>query len=252
MPTVISGVPGVISVDYAQPATIFTRTTPGTPVASPANTPYQSVITTENSGFVVLWAGRNDGDSLQTLILNNLNAMVAALPSPKHYVVLTLTNTNQDFEYIGNQGYNEILSINQAIEAQFPNNYIDVRTLVNAAYDPTSPEDVIDHNHDIPPTSLRAIDDFGDLATPMDASSCNFSVENGSIDIYYTMNIDQEKVRILQSDGINVTSCIRGYAGTTAAPHAAKTTFTGVDFVHLNHQADVMIANAIDEYIQSH
>ena len=250
--TVLNGVPGALSFDYNQDTTIFTRTTPGLPVASPANTPYTGAITTENSGFVILWAGRNDPDDQGTLIQNNIAAMVAALPSPQHFVVLAIPNSNDEFEYAGATGYNLMIATNQALAQTYPNNYIDVRALVIANYDPTSPEDVIDHSHDTTPTSLRAVDESGDLATPMDNATCTFSVENGGIYRLATMNIEQEKIRILASDGINVTSCIRGYASTTAVAHTVGTTFTGTDAVHLNHLGDVIIGKAIDAYIQSH
>ena len=39
-PTTLNGVPGAISFDYTQGTTIFTRTTAGLPVPSPADTPY--------------------------------------------------------------------------------------------------------------------------------------------------------------------------------------------------------------------
>ena len=185
-------------------------------------------------------------------MLSNLAAMVAALPSPKHFVILSIPNSNNDFEYLGGSGYNQLLATNQAIAAAYPDNYIDERSLVVARYDPTSPEDVLDHQHDIPPTSMRALDGYGDLTGDLDNTSCNFAIENASFGPLDTMNIDQEKIRVLAFDGTNITQCIRGYASTTAAAHAAKTKFTGTDYLHLNHLADVLIAQAVDAYIQSH
>jgi hypothetical protein len=41
------------------------------------------------------------------------------------------------------------------LKAAYPDNFIDVEaTLVNS-YDPSLPQDVADHNNNIPPTSLR-------------------------------------------------------------------------------------------------
>ena len=204
----------------------------------------------QNSGFVTIWAGRNNSGD-QTTILSDIAAMVAALPSPKHYVVLSLTNRDSDSEFKGGAGYNQIIGVNQALASTYPNNYLDIRTAVVASYEPSNAEDVLDNSHDVPPSTLRALDEFGTLATAMDATTCTFSV-TGGIEGDYTMFLDQEKVRVVQSDGINVTQCIRGYAGTQAAAHAQGISFSGIDYIHLNAAADIIIAKLVDQYIQSH
>lgn len=251
LPIRISGVDGLVSFDYSTYTTVFTRTTPGIAVASPPNSALTVDVGNQNSGFVVIWAGRNNSGD-QPTILSNIAAMVAVLPSPKHFVVLSLTNRDSDFEFKGAPGYGLIAGINQAIAAAYPNNYLDIRSAVVAAYDPSSAEDVIDYAHDVPPASERAVDAYGNLVSGIDASSCTFAVAGG-IASDYTMLLEQEKIRIvMNSDFQHVTSCLRGYAGTQAVPHAANTAFTGIDFIHLNGKADLLIAQLIDHYIQTH
>ncbi len=251
LPITINGVDGLVSFDYSTYDEVFTRNTPGVSVASPAQSAVTVNVGAQNSGFVVIWAGRNNSGQ-QAIILSDIAAMVAALPSPKHFVVLSLTNRDSDSEFAGGAGYAQIIGVNQALAAAYPNNYLDIRSAVVAGYDPSNVEDVLDHSHDVPPSTLRALDEFGNLATAMNATTCTFSVMNGGIEGDYTMILEQEKIRIVTSDGTNVTACIRGYAGTQAVAHAPGVAYSGIDYIHLNAAADILIAKLVDQYIQTH
>jgi lysophospholipase L1-like esterase len=105
--------------------------------------------------FNVIWSGRNNyGDTEQ--VISDIADMVAALPSPKRFVVLSLPNGDFSAEYPGMGGYGLIQKLNDALRSTYPNNYIDVRSYLVSKYDPTDPQDVIDHEHDVTPSSLRA------------------------------------------------------------------------------------------------
>ena len=67
-----------------------------------------------------------------------------------------------------------------------------------------------------------------------------------------TIVLDAEKIRIVTSDGTNVTQCVRGYASTTAAPHATGTSFFGIDALHLNSvPADVFLGRLVVQWLRS-
>jgi lysophospholipase L1-like esterase len=76
------------------------------------------------------------------------------LPEPKHFLVLSILNACYEGN-IESTAYSQIIALNQALQAAYPNNYLDIRSLLVAQYDPSSPEDVFDHSIDVPPTSLR-------------------------------------------------------------------------------------------------
>ncbi len=248
--TNFNGVDGILSYNYGNGNGVFTRGTPGTAVSSPANTSYSINPGTQNQGFQLIWAGRNNvGDTQETL--NSIAAMVALLPTPKRFLVLSLTNTVAPYEQVGQPGYMAVIQTNQALQQAYPNNYLDIRDPVIAGYDPNNGEDVIDHGHDVPPSTMRAIDLGGYLSASLDASTCDIKGTPNTFPAYYTINMEQEKILVETSDGTSVTQCIRGYAGTTAVAHANGIYYTGTDGVHLDAKADILIAQLVDRWIQA-
>jgi len=105
--------------------------------------------------IAVIWAGRNDpGASItQAQTLANIASMVAHQANGK-FVVLSVPNGNT--EPSGNTQYNNIIALNTALQEAYPFNYIDIRAALVAAYNPSLPQDAIDHGNDVPPSSLRA------------------------------------------------------------------------------------------------
>lgn len=118
---------------------------------------------TDKYGYVtVIWAGYNDHNAPST-VEANITSMVNALTTSK-FVVLTVLNGSSAGESIGGTDYNNIISINNWILSQYPNNSIDIRSYLVSQYNPNLPQDVIDYSNDIVPTSLRA--DTIHLTTP--------------------------------------------------------------------------------------
>jgi lysophospholipase L1-like esterase len=203
--------------------------------------------------FVVIWAGRNNF-WLPTTVLEDVATMVAALPAPKKYVVLSVLNSALTNEGYGQASYTTITALNASLAAAYPANYIDIRTLLAAQYNPSLPQDVFDHGNDIPPASLRAQDGSGTLAgTIADTSTCSISlnvtgmVVNGS-----TITVDAEKIFLSAISGGSVTGCTRGYASTTPATHANGTAYTALDSIHLNTAGYQYVGGRVAAWLVTH
>lgn len=103
----------------------------------------------------VIWAGRNDiADAAAdtAAIKANIAAMVAALGHNRYVVLSILCGSG---ETIGTPVHDLILQLNNDLAATYPNNYLDIRALLVAQYNPNDPQDVTDHTNDITPSSLR-------------------------------------------------------------------------------------------------
>lgn len=109
--------------------------------------------TTHNSGFVIIWAGRNNYTD-PTTVKADIAAMIAALGHTR-YLVLSILNGEYTNEYSGQPGYVTMMQLNADLAALYPSNYLDVRSYLVSQFDPNNAQDVIDHGHDIVPSSLR-------------------------------------------------------------------------------------------------
>lgn len=107
----------------------------------------------------VFWYGHNDFQLAPAgapgTIKSKLAASIAHLaPGNTHFIVVSVVN-DAAFAPKGTATYDALVKLNAQLEALYPDNYIDVRSLLVAHYDPTIPQDVIDFANDVPPTSLR-------------------------------------------------------------------------------------------------
>ncbi|MEO5646115.1 MAG: tail fiber domain-containing protein, partial [Candidatus Paceibacterota bacterium] len=100
----------------------------------------------------IIWAGRNNVTD-PTQIKADIASMVAALTTT-HYLVLGVLNNSA--EPSGSANYNTIVQLNSDLAATYGSRFIDMRTYLVSLYNPSLPQDVIDHNNDIPPSSLRS------------------------------------------------------------------------------------------------
>jgi hypothetical protein len=111
--------------------------------------------TTHRHDVTVLWMGRNNLTD-PARIKSDVAAAVKSLGSNR-FVILTILNG--DFagtEAIGSSGYDAIMDLNRSFAFRYPGNVLDIRSYLVSLYDPTNPQDVLDHARDIPPSSLRA------------------------------------------------------------------------------------------------
>jgi hypothetical protein len=111
--------------------------------------------TTHRHDVTVIWMGRNNLTD-PARIQSDLAAAVKSLGNDR-YLILTILNG--DFfgtEEKGTAGYQTIMDINRSFAFHYPRNVLDIRSYLVSLYDPTNPQDVLDHSRDIPPSSLRA------------------------------------------------------------------------------------------------
>ena len=252
-PITISGVDGTSS--WTGSSYTFNRTSAGSAVISPANSAVTVHPPNVDTGLVIIWAGTNDW-RFPEKVKSDIAAMVAHLPSPKRFLVLSLVNGNLGGFWKGtsDRPYPTIMQLNADLAATYPNNFLDTRSLEVAAYDATNAEDVIDYGHDVPPSTFRAQDFHGKLATRIvDGVSCNFSLSQGAAWLGSTITMEGEKIYLSNTDGTTVSTCVRGYAGTRAVAHFAGASYTGTDPIHQNGPvADVFMANRITEWMLTH
>lgn len=256
----IAGVEGTVSLTGFLPGGTFTFTpvpgskTPVTVTGTPRfipDTPYQRYLP-------IFWEGRNNlfqtsaGPWGPAQIQTDIAAQVASLPPGLNYLVLSVLNENSAAERKGGANYNTLIALNTALAATYGIHYLDVRTPLVNAYDPTSPVDVTDYQYDMIPTSLGAYDGQGTLAAGVGTTDTTFTVNmtTGSLIAYRNLVIDNELIRVTAINGSTVTGCIRGYGGTLAS-HAAGAAVTERDPTHLNKEGDVIVANAVAQKLAS-
>lgn len=110
---------------------------------------------TQWPNLTIIWSGRNNYTDTAT-ILADIATMVADIGHDGYLILSVLNGNYVPYEAIGGDGYNSIISLNNQLSAIYGSKYLDVRSILVAAYNPSIPQDVIDHTNDIPPSSLRS------------------------------------------------------------------------------------------------
>ena len=104
----------------------------------------------------VLWYGNNnttDPASTKT----DLAASIAHLvPGNTHFIVLSVFNKATPAEIKGGPVYDTIVRLNNELAQLYPQNYIDMRAWLISHYNPNDPQDVMDVQNDVVPSSLRS------------------------------------------------------------------------------------------------
>ncbi len=244
----VNNVVGVVT--HERGVNVFTRSAPGPEVASPPDSPVTIDQNSLNKGFVIIWAGKNN--ALQPdQVLSDVAAIVSSLPAPKRFVVLSVTNSDNKAQWRGGNVYKIYMALNASLQAAYPNNYLDIRSRLVAAYDPNNPEDVIDNSHDVIPSSIRSRGDFVLKAAIPDATSCTAipaPANNGS-----SLQIEKEKIYVVQawSNLAAADGCIRGFVGTAASEHAAGTPMIAIDPTHLDTAGQEIVAREINSWMRA-
>lgn len=107
--------------------------------------------------FNIIWSGRNSYSASST-VRADIATMVAAMPSPKQFLIMSIINKNDGTEGNGGAGltnYNLITDLNNSLAALYPNNYLDIRKILVNSYDSSNPTDVTDYASDTVPSSLH-------------------------------------------------------------------------------------------------
>lgn len=204
----------------------------------------------------IIWAGNNNYSSPAT-VLSDVASMVAALTT-KNYVVMCVVNGDYVARWKGTTDYNTIVALNASLAAAYPQNYINIRSTLVAAYDPTNPEDVLDYANDTLPSSLRSFgQSSGTLSGAIsDTSTCSFTLA-GTTGPYNDMVvlIGTEKIRLSSVSGSGpwtVSACTRGYASTVAATHSDGAQWRGTDTIHLSEWGYLVVARTVRNWICQH
>lgn len=167
----LANVPGVFEWVPGGPMT-FKRNKAGAAVTVNAPAAYQPIVYDRNSrdvysrgltafrdvvdnayeGFAVLWSMANDvfdapsPADLAAKAIAHYSGVIAKLSHPNAFVILSELNTR--LETSSTRGHQQKLAINAALQARWPNNYVDVRTVLNAQ------GTAADKASDIPPVAL--------------------------------------------------------------------------------------------------
>lgn len=133
------------------PQLAFTRDDAGIMESIPAHSPFHPDTFGREAQINVFWMGQNnfyDPQGVKTDI-----ARCIAFLSNNKFIVMSLLNAGD--EGIGTTSYDQIAQINADLAQAYPDKFIDIRKILINNYDPTNPQDVLDHNNDVPPSSLR-------------------------------------------------------------------------------------------------
>lgn len=191
-----------------------------------------------------IWAGKN-GVSITgpSAVLADIALMVGVLTT-SNYDIFSVTQSEGD--YTGTLNQIDIASLNASLSSLYGARYVDVATALVNAYNPSSPMDVIDYQNHIPPASLRGSDGTGSLTSAIsNTSTCSFSytLSPGPAVNYQIITVDSETILIIAQSGGTVSSCTRGYNGTSAATHSGTATISAaIDPTHFNNAGYVLVA----------
>ncbi|MCC8404555.1 hypothetical protein LJ655_22165 [Paraburkholderia sp. MMS20-SJTN17] len=133
----------------------FTRDTSGQAVACSPGSSFVADAQGYDTWTALIWVGRNNYWDPTTVIADVKSIVQWLKPINAHFVVLSVTKADLPVEYPGAAGAQTIDDLNATLKATYPDNFIDIETPLVNAYNPSLPQDVIDHTNNIPPTSLR-------------------------------------------------------------------------------------------------
>ena len=108
---------------------------------------------TTATDIVLIECGRNN--PVQATVMADIAAMVATIPHNKYLICSILNRNDQASEQLGGAAYNNIISINNAMAATYPNNYVDIRGALIGAYNPAVPAEVTAFNLSITTARLQ-------------------------------------------------------------------------------------------------
>lgn len=102
----------------------------------------------------VLWYGANNpSDPAQ--IKADVAASIASLGAGARFLVLSVVNEALPESIRGGPVYASVIQVNADLANLYPSNYFDMRSFLVAQFDPNNWQDVIDHQNDVVPSSLR-------------------------------------------------------------------------------------------------
>ena len=151
----ILGVEGKLT--WANPTFTFTRSVPGPAVSAPSPTPFTALGLAPLKSLFILWIGYNN-HTFPAQVVSDTEACIAKIvANGGNYIILSVLNGDSAAQWIGGAEYTDIVTdINAVLQAAHPDNFYDARAWLVSNYDPGTPQDVTDHGHDVPPSTLRS------------------------------------------------------------------------------------------------
>ena len=113
----------------------------------------QVLDTAHDDWVAVFWYGGNNQTQPDTIKADLARSIASLAPGNTRFVVVSVTN--QAGEARGSANHQRILELNADLAAQYPLNFLDVRSHLVALRNPGRPQDVADAADDVIP-SLRA------------------------------------------------------------------------------------------------
>jgi hypothetical protein len=102
----------------------------------------------------VFWEGHNNITDPATIKSDIAQSIAHLAPGNRRFIVLSLIN-NAWTAPKGTDNYWRDMKLNADLAALYPDNYLDVRSMLVAHFDPNNPQDVADNANDVVPSSLR-------------------------------------------------------------------------------------------------
>jgi hypothetical protein len=103
--------------------------------------------------ITIFWAGQNNEDQPAQIKADIAASLAALVAGNSRFIVMSVMNKASEPK--GTPAYAVIMQLNAELAARYPNNYLDIRSMLVNRYDPNQPQDVIDFYNDVPPSSLR-------------------------------------------------------------------------------------------------
>jgi hypothetical protein len=116
---------------------------------------HMTADTTMTTWISVFWYGHNNDHDPATIKADIARSIAHLAPGNNRFIVLSMLNKAQPDELKGTPEYATLMQLNADLAAQYPDNYLDVRSWLIAHYDPNNWQDVIDVGNDTIPSSLR-------------------------------------------------------------------------------------------------
>ena len=113
----------------------------------------EAIFTNIRNELNIFWLGTNNTADMQQTV--DIVAAAVARLTHKNFLVFDVLNGDYPTAYNDQPGYLDFLWLEASLASIYPDNYMPMRRLYYAHYNPGIPQDVIDHGHDIEPSSLR-------------------------------------------------------------------------------------------------
>lgn len=184
--------------------------------------------------------------------------------APKRWIMMSLTNGSQ---YHSGQNflsggyapavspfYTLIVQVNQMLAAAYPDNFLDIRSILINSYNPADPRDVFDFNCDVTPSSLHVQGTSTLAAAITTTGQTAITLPTGLGLNTGTPILVGSECMFLQTyaSGTGAATVVRAQGGSTAATYASGTAFSYVgDALHYGTNGYAIFAQAVQAFINA-